>query len=612
MQAPKSGDISLIAPSSSSEEFAPDSNAGYVDFYGYHCSAGGWIMVGWVLSETPTTFANGVEGNPEARITFDGDEHDGAVVIARYRREDLPDRGTGVVLFVPSPKRPLGRLVSAELMIGSSRYRLIAASGATRLRETELVNRVRPILNDAMRDKARMQLSVLLSRLAYTGEDTVERLVDFIRIEIDEIILCAPDGLVLIGWTLAAPHSIRAVQVRCGTHIAEINASDVIVIERPDVIEAIGKQHGLTDPSCGFMAFVPNIIHNDDPIYIQVETLRLEVGYKNVPRPRLRGMEALRRILDSFEVQYERVLPAFDRVIGPAFLRLNDERVRERPTVTDVHFGISPNKPRYSIIIPLYGRVDFMEYQIGILATSGGCLDTELIYVLDDPRKEQELLLLAESLDLRFRIPFRVLLLSKNMGFAPASNIGLSHSNGTFVCFLNSDVFPGTTDWLPRLADRLCSDKSLGAVAPLLLFEDGSVQHEGMEFRRLRILGDLMFPQHIRKGRRPRESAELIRQQVITGACIFMRRQLAEQLGGFDEVYAIGDFEDSDLCLRLRQLGLTCGVDHSVQLYHLERKSQLDPGQRWRRNLTLCNAWVHHNRWFSKEERTQIMRQEFG
>ncbi|MGC1297554.1 MAG: glycosyltransferase [Alloacidobacterium sp.] len=457
----------MIAPSSSGEELAPDSNAGYVDFYGYHCSAGGWIMVGWVLSETPKTFSNGMEGNPEARITFDGDELDGPVVIALYRREDLPDRGTGVVLFVPSPKRPLGRLVSAELIIGPSRYRLNAASGAARLRETDLVNRVRPILNDAARDMARMELSVLLSRLPYAGEDTVERLSDFIRIEIDEIIQCAPDGLVLIGWTLAAPNSVKAVQVRCGAHIAELKASDLIAIERHDVIEAIGKQHGLTDPSCGFMAFIPYIIHDDDPVYIQVETLRWEVGYKNVPRPRLRGMEALRRILDSFDVQYERVLPAFDRVVGPAFLRLNDERVRKRPTVTEVRFGNSPIKPRYSIIVPLYGRVDFMEYQIGLFATTGGCLDTELIYVLDDPRKEQELLLLAESLDLRFRIPFRLLLLSKNMGFAPASNIGLSRSHGTFVCFLNSDVFPGTADWLPRLADRLCSDESLGAVAPL-------------------------------------------------------------------------------------------------------------------------------------------------
>ena len=78
---------------------------------------------------------------------------------------------------------------------------------------------------------------------------------------------------------------------------------------------------------------------------------------------------------------------------------------------------------------------------------------------------------------------------------------------------------------------------------------------------------------------------------------MLMRRTLALELGGFDEAYVIGDFEDSDLCLRLHAMGLDCAVDPSIRLYHLERKSQATSAQPWRMNLTLYNAWVHERRW---------------
>jgi GT2 family glycosyltransferase len=76
-----------------------------------------------------------------------------------------------------------------------------------------------------------------------------------------------------------------------------------------------------------------------------------------------------------------------------------------------------------------------------------------------------------------------------------------------------------------------------------------------------------------------------------------MRRSFALAIGGFDEDYVIGDFEDSDLCLKIHQAGRLCAVDQDVRLYHLERKSQATSGNRWRQNMTLYNAWRHQRRW---------------
>ena len=81
---------------------------------------------------------------------------------------------------------------------------------------------------------------------------------------------------------------------------------------------------------------------------------------------------------------------------------------------------------------------------------------------------------------------------------------------------------------------------------------------------------------------------------------VLRRADLVAQ-GGLDEAYAVGDFEDADLCARLAANGQTSAVDPTVRMYHLERQSQAGAGQAWRMNLTLFNAWTYHHRWTTPE-----------
>ena len=76
-----------------------------------------------------------------------------------------------------------------------------------------------------------------------------------------------------------------------------------------------------------------------------------------------------------------------------------------------------------------------------------------------------------------------------------------------------------------------------------------------------------------------------------------MKRALSLEMGGFDETFILGDFEDTDRCLKLQAGGYRCVVDTGVQLIHLERKSQEGSGVTWRMNLTVYNAWQHERRW---------------
>ena len=189
--------------------------SGYIDFYGHHPSADGWVFCGWMPLGSPRSVQQ-LDCHGTARIVFEGGELEGQVVLTRFERDDLANRGIGVVLFLASSGRLLGRLVALDLRFNAVTHRLLAADAAPQLRDVDLATRLWPILNHAMRDEGRAELLTLLSRHGYTGEDTLDQLTDFVRIDIDEAILCPPDGLALVGWYLAAPGAVESVRLRCG------------------------------------------------------------------------------------------------------------------------------------------------------------------------------------------------------------------------------------------------------------------------------------------------------------------------------------------------------------------------------------------------------------
>ena len=565
---------------------------GYIDFYGYHEAAGGWLFCGWVTEPW-----DGAEP-PQVVVGFDGTELTGSSHAAFFQRSDLGGSGVGLLMFVATstPNRGTGGLRAVLVDVDGLVFRLVPVGTDKELRDRELTERVRQLLPGAEPSGGRDALQALMSRRSFKGVDTLGELSTPVRVGIDETFVCPPDGLVLSGWVLAAPDSLRGVRLRCGSRTTALALDRSIRVDRADVLQAF-PEIGTADRSCGFIAHLPDALTAEDKPYLEVETVRGEVGYALVPTPKLHGLAAIRRLLGLFDAGYAEVPHAFD-VVGPGVQALNRERLAGSATVTVTGFGALDATPTYSIIVPLHGRIDFLEYQLAMFSRQdvGG---HELIYVLDDPDRARDALKLAESAYERFRVPFRLVVLGRNLGFAPANNIGLGLASGRFTCFLNSDVFPTGGGWLPRLAARLDADPGLGAVGPLLLFEDGSVQHQGIVFEPLPQFGHWMFPQHARKGWKPSAETGLHRCEAITGACLVMRTDVARQFGGFDEAFVIGDFEDTDLCLRLARSGLACAVDQDVRMHHLERRSQVDPAQLWRRNVTLHNAWLHQGRWFA-------------
>lgn len=568
---------------------------GYVDSYGYSSAAGGWLFNGWIARPRR------LDQRDEVDFLAQHEEShcSGHAILAFYHREDLDQDSVGVIAFMPGSAPAMGALQHVAFSLDGIPYEAQTGDFTSRLPDQEMVNRVRANLSgQGFSSLHRERLLAITAQPGFTGHDTLTSLSATVLMEVDEAILCPPDGVLLKGWHLSAPGVVGKLRVRCGPLAGELSLNDAVRVDRPDVIAAVGPRHGFTDTRCGFIAYVPSVISGNDGPYVEVMLTNGEVGFKALKLSKRTGLDAIQRVLEAVQCRSDELDAAFDRTLGPAVAAINQARLQRPVGVTELRFGIPPQNPQCSLIIPLYRRIDFVEYQMALFSRSWDKVNLDILYVLDDPAKGHELERLARTTHERFGIPFRVLLLAANVGFAAANNAGLRAVRGHYVAFVNSDVFPITDRWVERLIDGLERNPQIGIIGARLLFEDGSVQHEGCYYRSLGELGGWRFVEHSNKGLRPTPSDLIEPREAITGACMVMRRSLAEELGGFDESYVIGDFEDSDLCLKAKAHGLSCAVDMGVHLYHLERQSQGAPGHPGRMNLTLYNAWVHQRRWF--------------
>jgi GT2 family glycosyltransferase len=185
----------------------------------------------------------------------------------------------------------------------------------------------------------------------------------------------------------------------------------------------------------------------------------------------------------------------------------------------------------------------------------------------------------------------------RNSGYASACNAGAAAARAPMLLFLNSDVLPAAPGWLGRMLARLARDRRLVAVGPRLLFEDGSIQHAGLLFRR----GEdgAWLNDHYCKGYPRQHPAARSARTVpaVTGAALLVRRPAFDQAGGFCTDYILGDFEDSDLCLKLREAGGEIAYEPAAELFHFERQSIALHEGHSRTLAGAVNRRLHHARW---------------
>lgn len=154
---------------------------------------------------------------------------------------------------------------------------------------------------------------------------------------------------------------------------------------------------------------------------------------------------------------------------------------------------------------------------------------------------------------------------SPGAGFSAAVNHGVAATDGVYVLVLNSDAFvrPETPS---LLAAALDADQGLGAGAAALEHESGArASSIGRDLTLVHALRNAVsLPPSL-----PPERGSIQEAAFFPLACVLMRREAWEEVGGLDERYRFY-FEDHDLCWRLRRAGWRLAVRWDARAVHLE------------------------------------------
>jgi GT2 family glycosyltransferase len=169
-----------------------------------------------------------------------------------------------------------------------------------------------------------------------------------------------------------------------------------------------------------------------------------------------------------------------------------------------------------------------------------------------------------------------VLAVDEPFNWSRLNNLAVATTVESHLLLLNNDTEMITPGWDVRLSGQLAR-QDIGVVGARLLYPDGGLQHGGVVFglatgtpRHEGVgvggTGDDAGP--LARWRRTRSVA------AVTGAFMGLRRQVFEQVGGFDEARLAVAYNDIDFCLRCRDVGLRILFEGEIELTHHESRSR--------------------------------------
>ncbi len=303
-----------------------------------------------------------------------------------------------------------------------------------------------------------------------------------------------------------------------------------------------------------------------------------------------RAVKNSRAITQEQKIQLEKI---YRQILQRAYARgvLSATLGEKSFLETQVSSQSAPAMPKVSVVIPTFNRLDLTRACLTALCANTPAGGVEII-VVDNASTDGT----REFLDAEQKAGLLTAILNEtNLGFARACNQGAAAARGKYVLFLNNDteVRPG---WLEPLIQTAEADLRIGALGSKLLFADNTIQHAGVVLLDDRAHGDPLLAHHI-FSRQPHDLPEANRPRIcpaLTAACFFVRKEVFDQVGGFEEEFWNG-YEDVDLCLKISAVGKLLVYQPASVVTHHESQSGPERFRQARQNIARL-----HQKWLGK------------
>ncbi len=244
-----------------------------------------------------------------------------------------------------------------------------------------------------------------------------------------------------------------------------------------------------------------------------------------------------------------------------------------------VSYALPATPPRVSLIIPTRDRLTLVRNCVRTILEVTDYPDIEIVIVDNDSVEPETLAWFDEAVaDPRIRVvrqpgPFN---------YSRLNNAAAAVATGSILGLVNNDIEAFEPGWLREMVGHALRPE-VGAVGCMLYYGNDHIQHAGIVAGMGGIAGHVhrMLPRG--HGGYFGRAAVTQNLSAVTAACLLVRRDVFQEVGGLDEQNLAVAFNDVDFCLRIRERGYLVTWTPHAQLYHLEsisRGSDFTPERR--------------------------------
>ena len=230
------------------------------------------------------------------------------------------------------------------------------------------------------------------------------------------------------------------------------------------------------------------------------------------------------------------------------------------------------NNPKVSIIIPFRDQVEVLKRCVTSVIENNSYKNIEIILV-NNQSAEKDTLIYLDTL--RNKAPFKIIDYDRPFNYSAMNNYAVGKAQGEFILFLNNDTETINKEWLSAMVEELQRDE-VGIVGSKLIYPNETIQHAGVVMGLGGVAGHAFrnFPKenggymnfiHSKKD-----------YSAVTAACLMIKKEIFENVNGFDEENLPIAYNDVDLCLKTRELGFLVVYTPYSELYHYESLSRGD------------------------------------
>jgi glycosyltransferase involved in cell wall biosynthesis len=244
--------------------------------------------------------------------------------------------------------------------------------------------------------------------------------------------------------------------------------------------------------------------------------------------------------------------------------------------------------PLVSIIVLSYNQLVYIKGFVNSVFQNTDS-NFELIIIDNDSDKETvNYLKSLQTSNNRVKVFFN----SANLGFPKGINQGLKIALGKYLVIANNDIVV-TKGWLETMIKAAETEEKIGLVGPI----SNSVSWYQLDKEAVYTTQEAMYEYAAKV--KEKNQGQVLESPRLAFLCTLLKRKVVDKLGGLDERFSPGNYEDDDYCLRAQMAGFKTVIVKDVFIHHFGSLSFMSEGKEEYLKLLEINRKKFVDKWGS-------------